>query len=65
MSRIKEYFHEEINKGFDNVDDEYAFQQWLNTQNQSKQKLSNCCNKPFIKESDICSECKEHATPIE
>ncbi len=25
------------------------------------EKLSNCCGAPFIGETDLCSECKEHA----
>ena len=29
-----------------------------------EEKLSNCCGKPFIENSDVCSDCKEHAGEI-
>lgn len=27
-------------------------------------QVSNCCNANFLPESDVCSDCKEHASPV-
>ena len=36
---------------------EYYFDQLQETGDES----SNCCDSPAIPETDVCSECKEHA----
>ena len=62
MSKTKEYYHDEIERGMREFDDtDFAYQQYLKEQSCNGDEVSSCCGKPFVGETDFCSDCKEHA----
>jgi len=72
MSRIKEFYHEEICKGlgkYDHSDEEYFIEKAKREVTCDGYKTSNCCGASFApinrdgQTSDICCDCGEHAAP--
>jgi len=62
MGRMKDFYHDEIEKNMRDFDDtDFAYQQYLKQENCNGNEVSSCCGKPFVGETDICSDCKEHS----
>ena len=71
MSRIKEFYHEEICRGlgkYDHEDEEYFIEKERREKTCDGYKTSNCCGARFLEigdgqETDVCLDCGEHAAP--
>ena len=62
MGRMKDFYHDEIEKQMRDFDDsDFTYQQYMNAQSCNGNELSSCCGKPFVGETCFCSDCKEHA----